>query len=33
MLIADDVVLMDENRTGVEQKLGVVETNFGGKRF
>jgi hypothetical protein len=32
MLFADDVILMDESRTGVDQKL-VVETNFGGKRF
>jgi hypothetical protein len=31
MLFADDVVLVDESRTGVDQKS--VETNFGGKRF
>jgi hypothetical protein len=30
MLFADDVVLVDESRTRVDQKL---EMNFGGKRF
>jgi hypothetical protein len=33
MLFADDVVLMDESRTGVDQKLELWETNFEGKRF
>jgi hypothetical protein len=33
MLFADDMVLVDDSRTGVDQKLGVVETNFGGKMF
>jgi hypothetical protein len=33
MLFADDVVLVDKSRTRVDQKLRVVETNFGGKRF
>jgi hypothetical protein len=32
MLFADDVILVDESKTRVGQKL-VVETNFGGKRF
>jgi hypothetical protein len=31
MLFADDVVLMDESRTGVDQKF--IETNFEGKMF
>jgi hypothetical protein len=30
MLFADDVVLVDESRMRVDQKL---EMNFGGKRF
>jgi hypothetical protein len=33
MLFADDVVLVNENRTEVDQNVGVVETNFGGKKF
>jgi hypothetical protein len=32
MLFADDVVLVDESRTGLKE-VGVVEMNFGGKRF
>jgi hypothetical protein len=33
MLFADDVVLVDESRMGVDQKLGVVKTNFEAKGF
>ena len=29
MLFADDVVLVDENRTGVNQKTGVMAGDFG----
>jgi hypothetical protein len=32
MLFVDDVVLVDKNRTRLT-KVGVVEINFGDKRF
>jgi hypothetical protein len=33
MLFMDDIVLVDGNMTGVEQKFEFVEMNFGGKMF
>ena len=32
MLFADDVVLVDDSRTGVNRKLRVMETNLGIER-
>ena len=33
MLFADDVVLIEESRSGVSQKFGIVEADAGSKRF
>jgi hypothetical protein len=33
MLFVDDVVLVDDSRTGVNRKLEALETNLGIKRF
>ena len=33
MLFADDVVLVDESQTGVNQKTGVIAEDFGVQRF
>jgi hypothetical protein len=33
MLFVDDVVLVDESRTGGWPKVEIVNTNFGGKMF
>ena len=33
MLFADDVVLVDESRTGVNQQTGVMAGDFGVQRF